>query len=249
MIEQHDVAILTPVRDPKLTTPEFKHAIEHNVPAGAIHLTEVGLPVDEARNRLVERVRALDPRPEFVVWADDDAYWPAHAIPRLVSHLDKFDLVSALHGKRGPGSHVLAFTRNDDGSFTSILMPEQTPEPKLVACDFVGSHIMIHRTALLDALPSRPFDLIDGRCGEDSAFCTRVRAAGFTIAIDATLQVAHIEKGFAFLPGVEPFRIVGGKPVPAHIREFTSEVRNYGPTIDLARRSEEATVKQATPAN
>jgi hypothetical protein len=56
-------------------------------------LTAIRKPIVEARNTLVKEARELDPNtldfePRYVLWVDDDAYWPSGCVSRGVGILE-----------------------------------------------------------------------------------------------------------------------------------------------------------------
>jgi hypothetical protein len=81
-------------------------------------LTAFRKPVVEARNQLAKEARELDPHsldfdPKYVLWVDDDAFWPSGHVDRAVRILEDhpdFDMVSGLFCKREPYVGPAAFT-------------------------------------------------------------------------------------------------------------------------------------------
>ena len=75
--------IAMPMRDKP--TRETLWALKNATPEHIL-LTEVGLPVDEARNALAKRILEFESE-EFVMWLDDDAWWLPGSIEDFVSSL------------------------------------------------------------------------------------------------------------------------------------------------------------------
>ena len=241
------LAVLTPTRG--LPHPHFIGAMRHNIEVRYDAYDVTGYPVDVARNMLVQMVRSLPSRPEYILWADDDAYWMRGTVTRLIAAVQasrnpKRTVVAGLHGSREPMSQHHAYIRSVDGQTTDRLVT--IPGVRAVGlrfasdlfeCYVVGSHFFLHHVDLLDALGDAPFALpIDADFGEDFAFCDRVRSIGGTIVCDRSLPVFHCDGEFLFLPGCGAMEMVNGTPTPSRrYRGQGVEPRCYGSSVNVAR--------------
>lgn len=247
------VAVLTPIRD--ITTPEYKFAMKNNFSLDHQVLTVKGKPVDEARNQLVREVLALDPRPDFTVWLDADAFFLVGTIERLMADLETLPEGSAIvpmHGRRTSESDPLVHRIVSPSILEVLSLPNAPPgsEPIIERADYTAFHLLVQRTSLLERMPNNPFSIRDGdwRC-EDHTFCENLRSIGGGIFVDATCPTWHIGRGIvlneadeveirdvAYCPGYLPCQIVDG--VPTVIEKFERSIglhRNYGGAVADAR--------------
>ena len=251
-----------PMRD--TPTRETLWALKNATPQHTL-LTEVGLPVDEARNALAKRILEYDSE-EFVAWIDDDACWMPGSIEELVSNLTALpdcSLVCGSFSERRPYGNAIA------GGFGRVLQPGPPGQAgcnvffgQVVPIEHCGFHFLVMRTAALRTLGPKPFDTL-GLRGEDYSFCHRLVSQGGKLACNPAVAAAHIEvkNGLAFLPGHPPFKIEGGRaralkpqdvgalqgvaPVgrvknpdgtrALRIEMKTQQVRSYGTAVDAAK--------------
>lgn len=228
-----ELIIAMPLRD-KMTR-ETELALKHNTGPHQL-LTVAGKPVDEARNELAARVLALSPRPEVVVWIDDDAWWLPGAVETLAATLhERPDLAMVAGGFSRRIPHSTAVARRIAGDTST----ELKPVPRGVAggdCylgDIVdiaecGMHACAVRTSAMQDCGPEPFALMDA--GEDLSFCARLRDRGFKIACAPAITFGHIDTttGFAYLPLMPPGKIENGKAralTPADLRGVPGIVR------------------------
>jgi GT2 family glycosyltransferase len=180
---------------------------------------------------------------------DDDAYWLPGTIERLIRDLEAnphLALVSAWHGARSPEPLVNGFRSIDAYRHERLPRPDAPlgSAPLVVDCAFVGMHVAVHRTELLERLGSNPFTVAaDDTAGEDVAFCKRIAEQGGTIAMDCTIAVWHVgigsvnseEQALAFVPYIPPCRIVNGVPQPmAGEAKRVVDRRFYGERVTRA---------------
>jgi len=239
-------AVLVPLRD-RICAPTAD-ALALTAGADATVLTEVGLPVDVARNRLAARALAL--RPDVVVWCDADAVWEdAQLFDRLRSDVVRLGpraLVGVVHCRREPMARAAAALDAKDFAGSPLEpgrhFPKAPSDPAaLLRVGFVGAHVWAHAVELLDALGSDPFALGPHDPSEDSAFARRVREAGGASYVDCSAVVLHYDeqRDAAYAPEQPPFRHIAGRwqPDPSwNGRAAVAVPRSYGNTVDTARR-------------
>ena len=241
--------VLMPIRD-HVTEPT-QRCLDLFTDGNVEVLTEVGLPVDVARNRLIERVKSLADRPRYVIWTDADAVWTSGAFDILRDSIRKCGphaLIGVLHGPRCVRAEAAALRVIHPPTGTPIQWgidyPVHPADPKaLIRVAFVGAHMLAHDVRLLDALKSHPWTPRHRyECSEDFAFTARVYEARGSVWCHAGLLVFHYDedRAVAFAPGyLPPFMIDNtGQPQPmaddgtgwANLRQ--SNKRSYGSTVD-----------------
>lgn len=248
-------AVLMPLRD-GISLPTQRCLQKFN-DGDLLFLAERGLPVEQARNRLVERVLALPQhsRPRYVIWADSDAVWQAGTFDRLRSHVRRLGpraLIGVLHGPRAVGAHPAVLTAVHPPQGTPLQWgvdypKEPSDETALMRVMFAGSHMYAHDVRLLESLGEHPWTPRPTECSEDLAFTNRVHRIGGEVWCDTSLPVLHYDerRGYAFTPGhFGPFTIAeDGRPEAApgdpetweRLGLRVAEDRSYGPLIDEHR--------------
>ncbi len=147
--------------------------------------------------------RALELNADVLVMCDDDIVLPPNALARLLAALDA-DASCALAGSlyySRDGFRPMAVARWDDANTTTATIPAFAHEP--VAVDGVGFGCVAIRTAALRALqpPFFPADVFVETqpprvrvCNEDYRFCSRVRAAGYSVLLHAGVRCGHLDR-------------------------------------------------------
>lgn len=228
-----NVVICIPVRD--RMEPETEFALKHNVGFSYRLLTEVGLPVDEARNRLTERAAASNA--ERVIWADADAFWQPGCLERLLTWTtDPLKMIGTVCGRRLHYSAACAWQYEGAGPIRFELIRKIDG---LIACHFIGAHVLASSRALLDRLVPKPWSLSETDQSEDWAFGRRLREAGCEYYLDTRAWTFHVENGIMYVPGSSAYALVAGKvekrPLPP-TAPF-QRGRDYGPSVNAAKRN------------
>lgn len=213
--------------------PEYVQAVERDRACfDVVHLTEIGHPVVDARNSLAARALALAPRAEFVLWTDDDAWWPAGTIARMIEHLDERSAIDVLAGYFGGRDHfspAFAWTTWNDPA--SIVDPGRTCAPRsLVAIEQCGFHFVLMRTSVLERVGAQPFALLSDEWTEDFCFIARCRATGVRTYVDTGAHITHVDDhGRAQTVGFPAGRIINGELVRPRAFERPAGPRQLGP--------------------
>lgn len=264
-------AIAMPTRG--AVTVETLTAITASTPGPHVLATVARRPVVEARNELARTVADLGMRNgiKHVVWIDDDAWWPAPTIPRMLRIMESsgLDMLTAASCDRMPFCSPGQFQMHQ-GIPRPILphgMPSDAPVPnsarftpgQLVPIDATSFHFVLMRIELLERLGPDPFNVPSnaGIFGEDMQFCFRATKAGAKIACDTGTIVAHVESesGLAFVPLSRPGKIQGNAFVTAPDERSDEAIqaewqdkniranRRYGADVDaILKRTYEAYV-------
>lgn len=179
----------------------------------------------------------------YVLWVDDDAFWQPGTIKRLLGALQypEIDIVAGWFSGRSYNSPPKAI--RVDGTPPDPGKPGEVMDGGLAEVDRCGFHFVLHPLSVFEKVGPNPFNL-EGtdELGEDFAFCRRARNAGLRIWVHSGAPVWHVDDdgsgtedtGLAYLPGVGPFRIVGGDPTSV------ASIRKYGgldEILDQKRRA------------
>jgi len=136
------------------------------------------------RNNLVRR--ALDRKPDYLLWLDSDMTFPVDTIDRLLAH--KLPIVGATYRRRN----------DPKGSVIGPMLKDQAGVPEdMTAMAYLGMGCVLVAAEVFVKVPQPwfNFDETPGQeCGEDSWFFKRAREAGYQVLCDdwLTTQVGHI---------------------------------------------------------
>jgi hypothetical protein len=211
-------------------------SLRENVPYPHILKTVFRRPVVEARNQLAKEAREVDETtldfdPRYVLWVDDDAWWPASTLERAVNILEENPDVSMLAGafsQRAPYFPPSAATT----AHQEVVYLRYEPG-YLIPLAVAGGVWWLMRRELLSIVGDEPFNrlpltLLDKQASpdvlmpEDHSFCVRVKQKGQKIVTERMLRVAHvdIQSGLAYEPFMPPL-IANGLDAPLYDRDLT----------------------------
>ncbi len=147
--------------------------------------------------------------------------------------------MGGFHGGRNPSDQIHAYVRKGR-DYVTISYPSRRigvhEKPLVIPCDVIGSHMLVHRTELLDRLDAAPFSVPEGSdYGEDFAFAERVRSIGGSFYADVSLPIFHADGEYLYLPEAPAMTMVAGTPRPATLADRAGSVRRYGVVVDAAR--------------
>jgi hypothetical protein len=230
--ERVDAVVCMPTRG-SVTIETHQALTSHTDGVRIVFASVARKPVDVARNELAAAVlemrKAADV--EFVLWIDDDAWWPAGTIARMLDAMRTHREIDVLAGfccRREAHMAPIARRRIEDQN--------SYPKPgvdctmgDLVEVEAVPFHFVAMRAAALERIGPDPFT-VTPPWPEDFSFCIRARAAGARIFVATGAPIAQIDRdGNAFIPGAPALRVVNGQLAAA---VFTGENRSYGPAVD-----------------
>jgi hypothetical protein len=194
-----------PIRD--RMEPETEFALQNNVGFDYELLTEVGLPVDEARNRLTKR--ALASGAEQIVFADADAFWQPGCLQRMLSWTtDPRKVIGAICGARVHFAPANARPTEDP---VLVTFADIRKVDGLIPCHFIGAHVLAGSRAALERLGPSPWALTSADRSEDNAFARRIREAGSGLYLDTRAWSFHVENGIMYVPGSSAYVLRDGK--------------------------------------
>jgi len=217
MAEDPVILVATPRTKP-ITDSYHNSLWMSNFIGGLDHKILPNLAVDVARDHLVGVSK--DRKVDAVLWADIDASWHPDAIQRLWDRnvdivcgimyrraLPPIPTIGYYQGKNPKGQHVY-----DLGSFADktrqYLMYQQKHQGmgenfpndlcfpiehpgEMVEVDGIGSHFVLIRKRVFEALPPPWYKCTTPSAGEDYWFCRKAKAAGFKIWADMTVHTGH----------------------------------------------------------
>lgn len=248
--ESELLAVLMPTRNGQMSIETHMALWSNSDLIPMLFITESRLPVVDARNSLAQK--AVDAKRKhgmdinFVLWIDDDAWWPAGTISRMLATLrarPDLDMLAAYFSDRMPFCAPGQFRIPDVARYEGqVLLPHDgvptcwqpgdvvfTPGD-IVDVDITGFHFVLMRIGLLECMGSAPFAVPRGSAWvEDFSFCLRARELGAAIACDTAAIVAHvdIDNGMAFAPYGRPGKIDGNQfvflPDPRTNEEIQAE--------------------------
>jgi glycosyltransferase involved in cell wall biosynthesis len=158
------------------------------------------------RENLRQAMQGLDPRPELVLWIDDDNVLTPAQFDRLYSDLEdhkELDGVTAwswIHDDDKKHFMVscgaFAPDRLHWNPFDSLTFPK---ESALKPCEVTGFPAFLMRWSAIEKAGGMPFlpfldsSLPHGLCGEDIAFCRRAGDGGAVFMVDPRVRVPHLK--------------------------------------------------------
>jgi hypothetical protein len=157
--------------------------------------------VDDARNRLLERVLNLDDPPAtHIFWMDSDMVIPANTIPYFVER--NLDVIAGLYFQRGAPHSAVAYYETEEGPYViDRIAPIEID--RLYNVDAVGfGCVMINLNAYRTLMEKYegPVHVGTGRAprlpvqrqSEDFYVCRRMREQGYNIYLDSSVMCGHV---------------------------------------------------------
>ena len=151
---------------------------------------EVGKPVDEARNLIVERAKAAGAK--YLFFIDDDTIVPHFAIPRFLNMNVK--VASGVYYTRSQPPQPVILKKDIPGGF------KDWEYGKVIEVDYIGLGCAFIDMSVFDKMTKPYFKFQKGGItkemlpviGEDVWFCKKVaEEAGEKIWVDTYIQAAH----------------------------------------------------------
>jgi len=144
--------------------------------------------IDALRNDLVEM--ALSAGCSHGIFLDTDQIYPVETIPRLLSH--KLPIVGCVVHRRYPPFDPILL-RGKLGDYESV---DEWEEGTLVEVDATGTGCLLFNMEVFRKMPRpwfkfRKLETGEG-IGEDVSFCSDLRAAGYRIFVDTSIQCGHL---------------------------------------------------------
>jgi GT2 family glycosyltransferase len=149
--------------------------------------------IDDLRNNIVER--ALHEGCTHLIMMDVDQVYPDDIIPRLLSH--NLPIVGArVHRRYPPFDSLMLRVREIDDNYNCYESVEEWEEGELVEVDATGAGCVMYDMDVFKKMPKPWFKFrkqADGHTiGEDIGFCQDLKAAGYKIFVDSSIEVGHL---------------------------------------------------------
>ena len=211
-----------PTRDGTLSK-ETECSITHNDDGfNLIRIMTSGLGVIDARNSIAAGMMDHSDDPEQVcLWCDSDSFWEPGTIAKVIEALKSLPPLSTVNGYSGSRrEHGTSFGHISENGWQTAVYGR---EPELCPIIRAGFQLVAHRLAVLQALPSDPFNYYEPLAekdwyppSEDYSFFERLRLVGGQAYMALSAPVAHVdvETGLAYLPHSGAFMIVDNQLVP-----------------------------------
>ncbi len=147
--------------------------------------------IHDSRNNAA--IWAIENNMDYILWFDDDMVLDKNTAPlftTLMNH-DK-DFVAPLFFQRRPPYLPLLFKRMEYLDGTYVTMDNILDYDKgLLEVDGVGFGCALTKVEMFKKI-QKPYFIMGETFGEDLYFCEKVKAAGYKIFCDTTIQVGHI---------------------------------------------------------
>lgn len=150
-------------------------------------------PIDTLRNDIVEK--ALAEKCTHLIVMDVDQIYPVNTIAKLLSH--RLPIVGCrVHRRYPPFDSLMLRIEKVNENVNSYISVEDWEEDSLVEVDATGGGCIMYDTSIFRKLP-RPWFRFrkqgEGQnVGEDIGFCQDLKAAGYKIYVDSSLECGHL---------------------------------------------------------
>jgi hypothetical protein len=146
-------------------------------------------PIDTLRNDLVES--ALRIGATHLMMCDTDQIYPVNTIPKLLSH--RLPVVGCMVHRRYPPFDPIML-KGKPGEYYGI---EEWKPGDLVEVDATGAGCLMFDMQVFRNMPRpwfkfRKLEETDEGIGEDIGFCSDLKAAGYKIFVDTSLECGHL---------------------------------------------------------
>ncbi|MEN6615117.1 MAG: hypothetical protein ABFD12_01025 [Syntrophorhabdus sp.] len=146
-------------------------------------------PIDTLRNDIVEK--AMAEGCTHILMCDVDQIYDPQTIPKLMSH--RLPVVAAKINRRYPPFDPIIMKITDEG-YQPI--DDYTPG-SLVECDATGTGCILYNMEVFRKLPYPWFRFQKNPengmvIGEDIGFCQDLKAAGYKIYVDTSVEIGHL---------------------------------------------------------
>ncbi len=175
--------------------------LQINIPS--IFTCSRGTPIDMARNEIIKSAQTNGV--EWVFFLDTDVVPPPDAIIRLLNH--NLPIVSGVYWTRALPLEPAVWREVPNGKQAIPFTPGQ-----MIEADFIGSGCLLIHMSVFDKIEKPyfewtlsfkdPNDFGKGT-SEDFDWCKKVRARGYSIKVDTSIQCRHaITNAYADWKGI-----------------------------------------------
>lgn len=151
-------------------------------------------PIDTLRNDIVEK--ALAEGCTHLIMMDTDQIYPVNTVTRLLSH--NLPVVGCrVHRRYPPFDSLMLRIKEIDDKTNGYDPIDDWKEGELLECDATGGGCVMYGTEVFRKIPYPWFEFKKqegtGRIiGEDIYWCQKLKAAGYKIFVDTSLECGHL---------------------------------------------------------
>jgi len=162
-----------------------------SIPWKYMYMTQLGYPIDLAREALAEEFLKTDAK--FLFFLDDDVVVPSNTLVKL--HAYNVPIISCLYYRRHkpppePPATPAMWKMISENSFSIIT---KFPKGRLIEVDAVGlGACLIRRDVFERMLNDKPWFKFERKLSEDLYFCRKAKKHGFRILVDTSIVAYHI---------------------------------------------------------
>jgi len=203
---------------------------------------EVSYIIDEARNLLIEKAKAMIERPDYVFFIDADNCFKANTLIKLVE-ADKDVIFGVYYQRNKPHFPVMFRNAPDEKGVQIARFHTEYHGDAIEEIDYCGAGCLLVKMEVLEKL-EYPYMYIyrnlasKSTVGEDIVFCQKIKNAGFKIYAHTGVDVGHI--GGSNINKIDWMRSVDNKDyvpnIQTNIIDFENKVKEFEKTI---QRSDE----------
>jgi len=176
------------------------------------------------RSILAKNALAMEPRPKYVLWIDDDQIVTPTNFDQLLEDLENMPEVDMVAGWTWiPDPNKMRISCGKMGEETSDVlhvppgeMVKAMEHGAVVEVEWTGFPVVLMRTEAIEKAGPLPFSPLPapksewGHAGEDVSFCQRLTSNGGKIVVDSRVFVPHLK----LHPFVPVQAMEGAKTVP-----------------------------------
>jgi hypothetical protein len=191
-ISNQKLAIGIPLSWPFVPAPFFRSFNMMEKPDYIYIQTEVG-GIDVLRNDIVEK--ALSEGATHLLLCDVDQIYPVNLVTKLLSH--NLPVVGArVHRRYAPFDSLILRKVEIDERTNGYEPIDDWEEGELLECDATGGGCVMYNMEVFRKIPKPWFEFKKQEggavIGEDILMCQKIKAAGYKIFVDTSLECGHL---------------------------------------------------------
>lgn len=192
MISNFRLAIGIPLSFPQIPSSFFYSYALMEKPSHIFIHADNG-PIDTLRNDIVEK--ALAEGCTHLIMMDTDQIYPVDTITKLLAH--NLPVVGCrVHRRYPPFDSIMLKIQEIDAQTNGYESIDDWTEGELLEVDATGAGCLMFNMEVFRKLPSPWFKFRKqangGIVGEDIGFCQDIKAAGYKIFVDTSLECGHL---------------------------------------------------------
>ncbi len=172
-------------------------SLGHPMSSGASVVTPIAMEIGVARNACVERALASKPRPDYILFVDDDVLLPWDALVRLHEH--NLPIVGGMYHLKQIPSYPLLWRNNDRGGYLRPGVDYKIGD--LVEVDGTGCGCVLFKTEVFEKITPPYFKTGPTLTPDGTEFHTedawayrKLQQAGYKIYVDTAVNCGHEDR-------------------------------------------------------